>query len=91
MLKGYMVRERLGTPGLEICLVIVGAANQSETKSHISYCVTAKSHIIHMGPYEQNPVSSSHTYFYLARFIVNITHHQYDNELNKAFVVMHVI
>jgi len=31
-----------------MCLVIAGVANQSETKSYISYCVTAKSHIIHM-------------------------------------------
>jgi len=39
---------------------IAGVANQSETKSHISYCVTAKSHIIHMGAHEEhNPFSSS--------------------------------
>jgi len=30
-------------------------ANQSGTKSHISYCVTTKSHIIHMGTYEHQP------------------------------------
>jgi len=29
-----------------------GMANQSETNSHISYCVIAKSHIIHMGAHE---------------------------------------
>jgi len=26
-----------------------GGANESETKSHITYCVTAKRHIMHMG------------------------------------------
>jgi len=30
-------------------------ANQSETKSLISYCVSAKSHIIHMGAHEHHP------------------------------------
>jgi len=30
---------------------ITGVANQSETMSHISYCVTAKNHITHMGTY----------------------------------------
>jgi len=29
-----------------------GVANQSETNSYISYCVTAKSHIIHLGTHE---------------------------------------
>jgi len=43
-------------------LYITGVANQSETKSHISYCVTAKSHIIHMDTHEHNPISSSLTH-----------------------------
>jgi len=38
---------------------ITGVANQSKTKSHISYCVTAKNHIIHMGAHEHHNVSSS--------------------------------
>jgi len=38
---------------------MTGVANQSETKSHIFYCVTAKSHIIHMGTHEHHPISSS--------------------------------
>jgi len=64
-----------------MCLAIAGVANQSETKNHISYCVTTKSQIIHthMGTHEHHPISSSHTYFCLARFIVNITH-QHDND-----------
>jgi len=46
-----------------MCLVIVGVANQSQTKSHISYCVTAKSHIIHtMGTHERNSIASSLTH-----------------------------
>jgi len=31
-----------------------GAANQLETKSHVSYCVTARSHIIHLGTNEHH-------------------------------------
>jgi len=34
--------------GLCVCLAIAGVANQSETKSHISYCVTAKCHIMYI-------------------------------------------
>jgi len=36
-----------------------GMANQSETNSHISHCVTAKSHITHVGTHERHPISSS--------------------------------
>jgi len=36
-----------------------GVANQSETNSHISYCVTAKSHIIHMGAHDRHLISPS--------------------------------
>jgi len=36
-----------------------GVANQSETKSRIYYCVTAKSYIIHMDTHEHHPISSS--------------------------------
>jgi len=32
----------------DICSYIREVANQSENKSHVSYCVTAKSHIIHI-------------------------------------------
>jgi len=43
-----------------MCIVIAGVANQSETKSHISYCVTGKSRIIHlMGTHEPNLIASS--------------------------------
>jgi len=38
-----------------------GLTNQSETRRHISYCVAAKCHIIHMGAYEHHPSSSSLT------------------------------
>jgi len=65
-----------------MCLVVAGVANQSDTKSHISYCITAKNHIIHMmGTHERNPsLPHSHTYFCLARFVVNITNHQHDSD-----------
>jgi len=54
--------------GLEISLcvlvAIAGVANQSETKSHISYCVTAKRHIIsctlYMGTHEEHNISLPH-------------------------------
>jgi len=36
-----------------------GVAKQSETSSHISYCVTAKSHTIHVSTHEHHPISSS--------------------------------
>ena len=39
--------------------IVPGVANQSKTKSHISYCVTAKNHIIHMGALEHHPIFSS--------------------------------
>jgi len=48
-----------------MCLAIAGVANRSETKSHVSYCVTAKSHIIHKGTYEHNPISSSLTHTFV--------------------------
>jgi len=49
-----------------MCLVIAGVANQSETKSHISYCVTAKSQIIYMvGTHEHLPIASSLIYILL--------------------------
>jgi len=37
---------------------IPGVANQSETTNHISYCVTAKSHITHMDTHEHHPICS---------------------------------
>jgi len=49
-----------------MCLVIAWVGNQSETKSHISYCVIEKSHIIHkMGTHERNPIASSITHMLL--------------------------
>jgi len=49
-----------------MCLVIAGVANQSETKSYISYCVAGKSRIIHMiGTHEHNPIASSLTHILL--------------------------
>jgi len=36
--------------------------NQSKTNSHISYCVTAKSHIIHMDTHEHHLISPSLTH-----------------------------
>jgi len=47
------------------CYSIAGVANQSETNSHISYCVTAKSHIMHMGAHEEhNPIFASLTHIF---------------------------
>jgi len=37
-----------------------GVANQSE--SHISYCITANSHITHISTREHHPISSSFTH-----------------------------
>jgi len=39
-----------------------GVTNQSKTKSYISYCITAKNHIIHMGTHEHHHISSSPTH-----------------------------
>jgi len=64
-----------------------GVANQSESKSHISYCVTAKSHTIHVSTHEHHPsLSHSHTYLYSARCIVNIAHqHDSDRTLQAIY------
>jgi len=40
-----------------------GMANQSEVKSHISYCVAAQSLIMHMCIHEHQPISSLLTHF----------------------------
>jgi len=37
-------------------------ADQSDTKSQISYCVTASSHIIHTGTHEHHSISSTLTH-----------------------------
>jgi len=50
---------------LEVCLAIAGVANQSGIKCHISYCVTAKSHIIHMVTHENHPIFSLLTHISL--------------------------
>ena len=42
-----------------------GLTSQSETNSHISYCVTAKSHIIHIGIRGHRHISSSLTHIRL--------------------------
>ena len=56
-----------------------GVANQLEMKSHISYCVTAKSHIIHKGIQKNYPIAYLRTYLCSATFIVNVTPHQHEN------------
>jgi len=43
-------------------LSTAGVAKRSRTKSHISYCVTAKSHIIHTGTHKRQTISSSLTH-----------------------------
>jgi len=45
-----------------VVIYMEGVANQSETKSHIFYCVTAKSRIIHIGTHEHHTASSSLTH-----------------------------
>ena len=42
-----------------IALISAEMANQWETKNHISYCVTASSHMIHMGTHEHHSISSA--------------------------------
>jgi len=84
------------------CLAaIAGEGNQSETKSLISYCVTATSPVIHMGTREHDPISSSLTHIRLLCWIlqisttnmINDTHHQHDNHrtLQGILIVMCVI
>jgi len=67
-----------------------GVANQSETKSHISYCVTAKSHISIHGHINITPsLPHAHTYLCSARFIIIITHqHDSDRYLQASYIVM---
>jgi len=75
-----------------MCLAIAGVDNQSETRSHVSYCVTAKSHIIHMGAHEDhNPISSSLTHISAQLDLLQISHTTNNTmtELYKAFIVMH--
>jgi len=56
-------------------IIPIWLANQSGTTRHISYCITAKSHIIQMGTWNTTQaLPRSHTYLYLATFIVNISH-----------------
>jgi len=50
LLPNFLGRRQLSNPGVD---------NQSEAKSHISYCVTAKSPTIHTGTHEHHPISSS--------------------------------
>jgi len=45
-------------------------ANQSETNNHIPDCVTAKSHIIHVGTYEHHSISSSLKHVPLRSYIL---------------------
>jgi len=54
---------------LQNIVYMPGVANQSKTKSHISYCATAKSHIIHIGTHENHPIFSSLTHIPLLNYI----------------------
>ena len=66
-----------------------GVANQSETNGHISYCVTAKSHIIHVGTHEHHPISSSRKHVPLLSYIYcNITHQHDKARIYKPFICM---
>jgi len=68
-------------------------AIQSETKSHISHYVIAKSHIIHIGTHEYHPVSSSLTHKPFAQLDLLLTSHTNMSmtELYKSLIVMHVL
>jgi len=44
-------------------------ASQSETKSHISYCVAAKSRITHMDTHQHHTISSTLTHIPLISFV----------------------
>ena len=70
-----------------MCLVVRSRmASQSETKSHISYCVIAKSRsmLLYTWPWAHMNISPSlhhsHTHLCSATFVVNITH-QHDRTL----------
>jgi len=75
---------------------ITGMANQSETMRHISYCVTAKSHITHMGTHEHHPISFLLTHIPCSARLtvhtvprINMTN---DRTLQCVYcIVMHVI
>jgi len=58
-----------------------GVTNRSETKKHIYYYVTAKSHITRANRNITPSLPRSNTYLCSARFIVNTTY-QYDNDSN---------
>jgi len=76
-----------------VCLAIAGVASQSKTKSHISYSVTATSHIRQMGTHEHNPISSTltHNFAYLDLLQISHTINMTMTELYKAFIVMDVL
>jgi len=59
---------------------ISAVTKHSETKSRVSFCVTANSHTsIRIGAHEHHSISSSLTHTPLHSYIVNITH-QHDND-----------
>ena len=70
----------MSLPGISTTKSITAdVANQQETNSHISYCVTAKCHIIHTGTHAYHTICFSNTCHCSGTFIVNITHqHDYD-------------
>jgi len=65
-------------------------ASQSETKSHISYCVAAKSRITHMDTHQHHAISSSRTYHWSASFTANITHQNDNDKICKPIIFMDV-
>jgi len=44
-----------------------------------------------MGTHEHNPVFYSYTYFRLARFIANITHHQHHNNRTLQGIYFYLV
>jgi len=81
-LKGYMARESLGTPGLEVCVLLLQGWPTSQIPRATFLTVLQQRATLytwaHMNVTPSLPLS--HTYFCKARFIVNITHHQHDND-----------
>ena len=83
-LTGLHGSRELDISGLEVglmCLAILGVANQSETKEpRFLLCYNKELYHVHYTWAHMNITPSfPHIHICLASFIVNITHHRYDN------------
>jgi len=66
---------------LEVCVLLLQGppTSQRPRTTFLTVLPRRATSYTQMGTHEHHPISSSHTYFCLARFIVNITH-QHDND-----------